>query len=156
MAPTAAAPRIHHVGIQTADLKNSVAWYEDFFGCRPSWSLSEFSPLTHSRLPGIRRLTEMIAGDMRVHLFERNGRPAAVPGTSLTQFQHVCVSASAPEDLVRLRQRWIDLFDSGRYTFALPDQPTEIVTDADGVQSFYAYDVNGLEFEFSYLPSDHP
>ena len=27
------------------------------------------------------------------------------------------------------------------------------MTDDDGVQSFYAYDVNGLEFEFTYMPT---
>ena len=42
---------------------------------------------------------------------------------------------------------------SGRYTFALDEQPTDIVVDEDGVRSFYTYDVNGLEFEFTFLPS---
>lgn len=147
------APRFHHVGIQTNDLENCVSWYEDFLGCRPSWSLDRFSELTRSRLPGIRVLTEMVLGDVRLHLFERPGR-AADQGESAIQFQHFCFCVSAAEDLVRLRQRWMELFESGQYSFALDEQPTDVVTDSDGVQSFYAYDVNGLEFEFTYLPSD--
>jgi len=143
----------HHVGVQTTDLANATAWYEDFFGCRPSWTLTTFSDLTHSRLPGIRRLTELAVGDVRVHLFERIGRAAISPRDSITQFQHVCLSVDNPEHLVTMRQHWIDLYDSGKYTFALDEPPTDVVVDSDGVQSFYAYDVNGLEFEFTYVPA---
>jgi catechol 2,3-dioxygenase-like lactoylglutathione lyase family enzyme len=144
--------RFHHVGIQTNDLDNSVAWYEEFLGCQRAWTLDRFSELTLSRLPGIRALTEMVVGDIRLHLFERPGR-AADPAESATQFQHFCFRVSVPEELVTLRQRWIELYESGRYTFALDEQPTDIVTDNDGIQSFYTYDVNGLEFEFTFLPS---
>jgi len=147
-------PRFHHVGIQTRDLQNSVAWYADFLGCRSAWSLSNFSDLTLSRLPGIKRLVEMVVGDTRIHLFERDGRPAPEAGESVTQFQHICLMVDSPEKLTMLRQRWIDLFKSGSYSFALNDQPSEVVTDEDGVQSFYAYDVNGLEFEFTYCQND--
>ena len=152
---TATIPRpssCHHVAIQTNDLENCSAWYEEFFGCRRSWSLSKFSELTHSRLPGIRRLMEVAVGDVRMHLFERDGRPAPDPAESVTQFQHVCLSVGAAEDLAALRRRWIELFQSGRYSFALTEQPTEVVVDDDGVQSFYAFDVNGLEYEFTYVP----
>ncbi|GAA2586400.1 VOC family protein [Dactylosporangium fulvum] len=146
-------PRFHHVGVQTNDLENSVRWYEDFLGCERAWTLDQFSELTRSRLPGIRTLTEMVFGNVRVHLFERPGR-ASEPAESAVQFQHFCFCVNAPEDLERLRQRWIELYESGRYTFALDEQPTDIVVDADGVQSFYTYDVNGLEFEFTFMPSD--
>jgi catechol 2,3-dioxygenase-like lactoylglutathione lyase family enzyme len=145
-------PRFHHVGIQTDDLDNAVAWYQDFLGCRPSWSLDRFSELTRSRLPGIRTLTELVLGDLRLHLFERPGR-AADPRQSAIAFQHFCLRMDDPADLVRLRERWIALHASGRYAFAVDEPPTDVVTDADGVQSFYAYDVNGLEFEFTYLPT---
>jgi catechol 2,3-dioxygenase-like lactoylglutathione lyase family enzyme len=149
----APVPRFHHIAVQTNDLDNCAVWYQDFFGCRPSWSLEKFSELTHSRLPGIVRLVELVVGDVRVHLFERPGRSAPPPGESVVAFQHLCMAAGSSEELVAWRQRWLALFASGRYTFVLADQPTEIVTDADGTQSFYAYDVNGLEFEFTYLPS---
>jgi catechol 2,3-dioxygenase-like lactoylglutathione lyase family enzyme len=145
-------PAFHHIAIQTNDLDNSVSWYEQFFGCRQAWSLSAFSELTTSRLPGIRRLTEVVIGDGRVHLIERHGQPAVRPGDSVVQYQHFCLSVDTPEDLAALRQRWIDLYRSGRYSFALCEQPTEIVVDSDGVQSFYAYDPNGLELEFTHVP----
>ena len=146
-------PRFHHVGVQTTDLGNSVRWYGDFLGCEPAWTLDLFSELTRSRLPGIRSLTEMVLGDVRIHLFERPGR-GSDPAESAVQFQHFCFSVDAAEDLARLRRRWINLHASGSYTFALDEPPTEIVVDADGVQSFYAYDVNGLEFEFTFVPGD--
>lgn len=142
----------HHIGIQTDDLDNSLAWYQDFLGFCATWSLTDFSELTRRRLPGIRRLVEMTIGSLRLHLFERAGRPASEPGDSLTQFQHVCLAVDSADELVTLRDRWIDLFNAGRFSFAFTDQPTEVVTDDDGVHSFYAYDVNGLEFEFTYIP----
>jgi catechol 2,3-dioxygenase-like lactoylglutathione lyase family enzyme len=145
-------PTFHHVGIQTNDLENSVRWYEDFLGCEKAWTLDRFSELTRSRLPGIRALTEMVFGTVRIHLFERAGR-ISDPAESAIQFQHLCLRVNAADELVTLRRRWTDLYESGRYMFALDEQPTDIVIDADGVQSFYAYDVNGLEFEFTYLPS---
>jgi catechol 2,3-dioxygenase-like lactoylglutathione lyase family enzyme len=145
--------RFHHVGVQTNDLDNSVHWYADFLGCERAWTLDQFSELTRSRLPGIRTLTEMALGDMRFHLFERPGRKSE-PAESAVQFQHFCFCVDAPEDLDRLRRRWIELYESGRYTFTLDEQPTAIVVDDDGVRSFYAYDVNGLEFEFTFVPSD--
>jgi len=145
-------PQFHHIGIQTNDLENSLSWYQDFLGLQARWSLSKFSQLTHSRLPGIRQLVEISIGGLRLHLFEREGRPAGDPGESVTQFQHVCLAVDSPGELVTLRDRWIGLFENGHYSFALTDQPTEVVTDDDGVQSFYAYDVNGLEFEFTYAP----
>ena len=37
--------------------------------------------------------------------------------------------------------------DRGEYVPML-----KIVIDGDGVSSFYAYDVNGLEFEFTHIP----
>lgn len=144
-------PRFHHVGVQTNDLENSVRWYGDFLGCRRAWSLDQFSELTRSRLPGIHGLTEMVLGDVRFHLFGRPGRKSE-PAESAVQFQHFCFSVSAADDLVRLRQRWIELYESGHYTFAIDEQPTDIVIDEDGVQSFYTYDVNGLEFEFTFVP----
>lgn len=149
-------PSFHHIGIQTDDLGNSSSWYRDFFGCSQSWSLDTFSELTRSRLPGIVSLVEMVVGDIRIHLFERPGRAAIHPRDSVIQFQHVCVAANSADELRDWRQRWLRLFGSGKYTFAFAEEATEIVTDDDGIQSFYAYDVNGLEFEFTYAAGDAP
>lgn len=160
MLPSRPAPvsplRFHHVAVQTDDLDNCISWYQDFFTCRPTWTLDEFSELTRSRLPGIVRLTEVTMGDIRLHLFERPGRAAPHPNDSTTQFQHVCLYVETGDELPVWRERWLELYASGRYRFAFDDLPSEIVTDADGTQSFYAFDVNGLEFEFTYLPGEHP
>ena len=145
------APRLHHIAIQTRDLENAKAWYEDFFGCRASWSLSTFNDVTLSRLPGIQRLIEMVVGETRLHLFERPS-PGLASG-NVMQFQHVGFSVESSAELLRLRKLWLELFASGRYQFAVDSLPTEIVTDADGSQNFYALDVNGLELEFVYQPS---
>ncbi|OZV77357.1 dioxygenase [Micromonospora echinospora] len=144
--------RFHHLAVQTTDLNNSVSWYRDYLGAEQVWSLDDFSELTRSRLPGIRAMAEVAVGDIRIHLFERPGG-AADPATSRSQFQHLCIRVRSVEELAAMRQRWTDLRSTGRYSFALDEQPTDIVTDSDGVQSFYTYDVNGLEFEFTYMPS---
>jgi catechol 2,3-dioxygenase-like lactoylglutathione lyase family enzyme len=150
---TSSVSRLHHVGIQTVDLDNSIAWYRDFFGCRPTWTAAEFSAVTRDRLPGIVRLTEVVAGDLRLHLFERAGRG---PEDGQVQFQHLCVAVDSATELTRWRERWLELFESGRYTFARPGAPTEIVVDDRDVRSFYCFDVNGLEFEFTHIPEEAP
>jgi catechol 2,3-dioxygenase-like lactoylglutathione lyase family enzyme len=150
--PAACAPRFHHIAIQTGDLDNCVAWYQDFFGGRVSWSLSTFSETTRSRLPGIRRLIEIFVGSVRLHLFERPVNRAAQPMASVAQFQHVCVSVISHAELMTWRDRWLALYASGSYEFAVSGRPTEIAVAANGDESFYAFDVNGLEFEFTYEP----
>jgi len=144
--------RFHHVGVQTTDLANAVAWYRAFFGAEQAWALTTFSELTRSRLPGIRELVELGVGPVRLHLFERPGGAAPAPTVSVTGFQHVCLGVESPDQLVTMRDRWLDLYRSGDYRFALAEEATPVVVDDDGVRSFYAYDVNGLEFEFTYVP----
>ena len=146
---------LHHIGIQTDDLDNSVDWYRSFFGCEQQWSLSKFSELTLRRLPGIRTLVELTTAGLRFHVFERPGRTAD-PAVSSVGYQHVCIGVDRPEDLTMLRDRWLRLYRSGRYRFQVAELPTAVVADADGVLSFYAYDVNGLEFEFTFVPRPAP
>ncbi|WP_031068418.1 VOC family protein [Streptomyces sp. NRRL WC-3742] len=150
MARPAAAPDFHHIALQTFDLDNSIAWYRDYFGCHPTWATDKFSELTRSRLPGILRMAEVALGPAHFHLFERE-EPAGTTPPSATgiQFQHVCLSLDAPADLPVWRERWNELFASGRYVFLRPEEPTEIVVDDMGTHSFYCLDVNGLEFEFT-------
>lgn len=149
-------PRVHHIAIQTRDLENCQAWYRDYFGCEVSWSLGAFSELTRRRLPGIRQLVELVVGDVRLHLFERAASRAHEAGANVTQFQHVCVSVGSRGELARWRDRWLELFASGRYRFARPEPPSEIVVDDAGVASFYALDVDGLELELTYDPGGAP
>lgn len=144
---------LHHLAVETADLDNCVAWYTDFFGGTAAWSLDAFSDLTRDRLPGISRLTEVVAAGTRFHLFTRTVSYAR-PHPDTFQFQHVCMTVATVEELRGWRDRWQRLFDSGRYVFVRPEPPTEIVVDSDGVSSFYAYDVNGLEYEFTHIPAE--
>ncbi|MCP3801906.1 VOC family protein [Allokutzneria sp. A3M-2-11 16] len=143
---------IHHVGVQTADLENSINWYQEFFGCTVSWTLDQFSALTHSRLPGIERLAELVHGDVRVHLFSLRPGQETRPPAEVNQFQHVCFQVTAAAELEVWRSRWLELFASGDYTFAVPEGPTEIDVDKDGIRSFYLLDPNGLEYEFTHIP----
>jgi catechol 2,3-dioxygenase-like lactoylglutathione lyase family enzyme len=146
---------LHHLAVETADLDNSVAWYTNFFGGTVSWTLDAFSELTRHRLPGIVRLTEVVACPVRFHLFTRDvdyTRPVA----DVLQFQHVCLVTDSLRSLASWRGRWQRLYASGAYSFACTEPATEIVTDAGQVSSFYAYDVNGLEFEFTHDPNKAP
>ncbi|MGD9484181.1 VOC family protein [Streptomyces sp. TRM70308] len=154
-APPALAPRIHHVGVQTADLDNCLTWYQEFFGAEKRWELDRFSDLTLSRLPGIGRLVEVAVGDLRFHLFDRSDHDRRVPPEESHQFQHVCLRVDEPDELTAVRERWIELYDSGRFAFARQDGPTEVVVDEDGVRSLYLFDVNGLEYEFAHVPEGH-
>lgn len=151
---TSGKPGFHHIGVQTADLENSLAWYTDFFRGQVNWSLDHFSELTLSRLPGIVRLVEVTAAGLRFHLFERAGQDTPLPLRRARQFQHVCLDTDSLAEIQAWRARWIDLHDSGKYEFAFPDQPSYIDTDSSGVSSFYCLDPDGLEFEFTHLPDD--
>jgi catechol 2,3-dioxygenase-like lactoylglutathione lyase family enzyme len=149
-------PALHHLAVQTADLANALAWYTDFLGCRQAWTLSRFSELTLSRLPGITSLAELVCGTTRFHLFERRepaGPPLPQVSPMAQQFQHVCLQAGSHDALVVWRERWLALHATGRYVFALDERPTDVVIDDDGIESFYCRDVNGLEFEFTYVPA---
>lgn len=145
-------PRVDHVGVQTADLENCLHWYEQFFGAERKWELDRFSELTLSRLPGIGRLIEVAVGDLRFHLFDRSDHNRRTPDADSYQFQHVCLRVDTPEELSTVRDRWIELYESGRFAFAREDPPTDIVVDDEGVLSLYLFDVNGLEYEFTYVP----
>ena len=70
----------------------------------------------------------------------------------MNQFQHVCLELSSPELLASYRTRWFELYESGDYRFERPEPASEIVIDDRGVQSFYALDPNGLEYELTFVP----
>lgn len=153
VSPAPLTGAIDHIGVQTPDLANSLAWYQDFLGCTVSWEMNGgFSALSRRRLPGLSRLVEVAVADIRLHLFTRDSGPGAPPAAEANQFQHVCLRVTTAEELRRWRRHWFSLYESGRYTFTRPEPASEIDTDAEGAQSFYAYDVNGLEYEFSHLP----
>ena len=151
--PAAQGPGFHHVGVQAVDLDQSVNWYLDFFGGRLNWSLDRFSELTLSRLPGITRLVEIEAAGLRFHLFERPGRPMSRRDADASQFQHVCISAGSLAEVENWRARWVELYETGKYAFTSPEPPSRIDTDGTGISSFYFFDPNGLEFEFTHIPA---
>lgn len=144
---------IDHVGVQTMDLDNAVGWYQEFLGCTVSWELTDgFSDLSRQRLPGLARVVEVAVGDIRLHLFTRDAGAHEPPAAEVNQFQHLGIRVSSPQELRLWRDRWVELYQSGRYTFIRTEPATEIDIDGEGMQSFYVYDVNGLEIEFSWLP----
>lgn len=152
-APAPPRPAVHHIAVQTAHFDRSIAWYREFFGCEVSWTLDRFSELTRSRLPGISQLAELAAGGTRFHVFSRGAGFDRPPPRDTQQFQHICLEAATADALAAWRDRWLGIYESGRYEFAVAEPATDIVVDDDGVQSFYCRDVNGLEYEFTYDPA---
>ncbi|MEU0009342.1 VOC family protein [Streptomyces sp. NPDC006314] len=152
--PDPAQLTLHHLAVQTADLDASISWYRDFLGADVTWTLDTFSDLSMERLPGLSGLAEVVVGGLRFHLFTRGPEHAAGPPADTNQFQHACIEVRSPEQLRLWRERWIEVYETGGYTFVRDVPPTEIVVDSDGVESFYAFDVNGIEFEFTYLPGE--
>ncbi|MCE7000412.1 VOC family protein [Saccharothrix sp. S26] len=146
------AMKFNHIAIQTDDVDATITWYREFLGTTVEWELDTFSELTHARLPGIKRLVELRAGDVRLHVFDRTDHSLRGPGERDYQFQHVGILVDDPRELVRLREQWLRAREATDLKWLRDDPPSEIVTDADGMQSLYVLDPNGLEFEFLYLP----
>lgn len=144
---------LHHIAVQTFDLENSPDWYRNFLGCAHTWSTNKFSELFRARLTGLVRIAEVVGNGTRFHLFERTGCTITKRFADDAQFQHVHLTVDSADELLEWRLRWRELYDSLRCRYALPDQPTEVVVD-DDMHTFYCFDVNGLEFEFSSMPGD--
>jgi len=144
--------RIDHIAIQASNLAQSESWYCDLFGLERRWELTSFADRTKKRLPGIQRLVELAAGDIRLHIFDRSRdeTPWSLDERA-PQFQHIAVAFASIDELHEVRKRWVELYSSGRYTFALDEQPTAVSSDGDGVSSFYAFDLDGLEIEFVHV-----
>ncbi|MFC4494587.1 VOC family protein [Streptomyces ovatisporus] len=148
MNALAIAPKVHHIAVQTDDVESTVTWYQEFLDAEAQWTLTEFSPLTRSRLPGIGKLVELKAGDVRFHVFDRSGHTRHGPDPRGFQFQHIGIVVDRHEDLVALRERWLRLRERGDVRWSRDEPPSDIVTDDDGMQSLYVLDPNGLEMEF--------
>jgi catechol 2,3-dioxygenase-like lactoylglutathione lyase family enzyme len=146
--------KFNHIAIQTSDVESTIRWYEEFIGTAVEWSLDTFSPLTHARLPGIRKLVELKKGDLRFHVFDRAEHTQEGPRLLDFQFQHLGIAVERPEELVELRERWLRLRESADVRWNRDEPPSDIVRDPDGMQSLYVLDPNGLELEFVYLPGE--
>jgi catechol 2,3-dioxygenase-like lactoylglutathione lyase family enzyme len=147
-----AALEIDHLAVQTANMDACVRWYKEFFGCTESWTMEEFAPLSHKRLPGLLRVTELATPSLKFHIFTRRHGQHEPSVAEANQFQHVCVRVDSPAQLRRWRDRWFALLPAYRGLFAVAEPASEIDIDARGVHSFYARDINGLEYEFTCLP----
>lgn len=145
--------KLDHVGIQTADFENTVQWYKDFYGCEETWSRTaeQLPPAIQRRMPLSTRLVELCKNEVRFHVFDMV-TDEVQPARQLVNLEHYCVEVETLEELKELRQRWIDLFNSKKYTFKRDDMPTELIPSSDGMQGFYAHDPNGIELEAFYLP----
>lgn len=143
--------RFHHLAIATADLDTAVKWYESYFGAECRWALSEFAPLTRDRAPGITRMVELAFGGVFLHMYET---PLAEEKDAWFKGEHFCLQVDTLDELHELRQRWFDLADSGEFPSVAP--ATEVITDKDGIASFYGRDVTGLEFEVTFDPGSEP
>ncbi|MFG2884435.1 VOC family protein [Streptomyces sp. NPDC048297] len=149
-APVAA---IHHVALVTHDAQNLSAWYRDLLGFEHRWTLTAFSELTRRRLPGIQKIEELRLGDFRIHLLEVPSAGPSTPVVHTANYQHLCLVLRSPEELRELRDRWEEKSRGGRYSFRTDPDLTDIVVDSDGVHSFYAFDPDGLEWEFTCIPA---
>lgn len=148
--------QFHHVAILTADLESSIRWYKEFYGCDVSWTLSTFSSLTERRIPGITSLAELTVCGIRFHIFTRGPEYNAPTPLEVNQFHHICLAVPSLEELRSWRERWLAISDAGIYSYVRQDQATEIVIDSEGVHSFYAHDINGVEYEFTFEPAPSP
>lgn len=147
-------PSFNHIAIQTDDVESTIRWYEELIGATVEWSLDSFSPLTNARLPGIRKLVELKTGNLRLHVFDRAEHSQEGPRPLDFQFQHLGIGVQRPDQLVEVRDRWLRLRESADLQWHRDEPPSDIVCDADGMQSLYVLDPNGLELEFVYLPGE--
>ncbi|MFL1377189.1 MULTISPECIES: VOC family protein [unclassified Nocardiopsis] len=147
------APKFNHIAIQTDDVDATIRWYEDFLDATVEWKLDTFSPLTLERLPGIRKLVELKAGEVRFHVFDRSDHSRSGPSPLDYQFQHLGIEVDDPAHLVELRERWLRVRESSTgIRWNRDEPPSEIVVDSDGMRSLYVLDPNGLEIEFIHFP----
>jgi catechol 2,3-dioxygenase-like lactoylglutathione lyase family enzyme len=142
MTPT---PTADHIAIRVTSLSISVPWYTRYFSGREMWTLTEFSDLTRSRLPGISTLVEIAAGEVKFHLFEQD-ETVAGPAGLRAGFQHIGMRVGSLDELEQLRDRWVELsldpqvVTSGSASELTADATTKTV-------SFYCTDPDGTEFE---------
>lgn len=136
---------VDHIAVRVSSLSASVPWYTRFFAGRQTWALTEFSDLTRSRLPGISALTEIVAGEVKFHLFEQQ-IAASAGNAGYGDVQHVGIHVDSINELKALRDRWVEL--SRDPDIAASGSVTELTTDASTrTVSFYCTDPDGTEFE---------
>lgn len=145
-----------HLAIQVegSNLENTIKWYVDFFECKRNWQQSSnFQQLTLDRIPGIQTIVELESSYFRFHLFSKAIISKVVYDN--IQYHHIGFAAKSSDILDRLRAKWIRLQESKQYNFSENTYVTEKIIDSLGVESLYFTDVNGLEYELTFIPAKY-
>lgn len=148
--------KFDHLAVQIPhhQLQNTVKWYKDFFDCKENWSQhSSFEPLTKERIPGIKSIVELESIAFRFHIFTRFPLKETI-AESYIQNHHVGFSVDQALAIDLIKNKWKSLYDSEAYSFSKIAYITEKMIDSLGVHSIYFTDVNGLEFEVTYVPQE--
>lgn len=136
---------VDHIAIRVSSLSASVPWYVRYFAGHRTWTLTEFSDLTRTRLPGISTLVEVVAGDLTFHLFEQEDSAAAGTG-GCGAVQHLGIHVDSVGEVRELHDRWLEL--SLDTNTAPGGSVTELTEDRlNETVSFYCTDPDGTEFE---------
>lgn len=149
--------KLHHVAYQVEDLALTVKWYNEMFGAKENWKMEGgFSDTTLKRLPNIKTLVELQAGEVRWHIFDRGSvvSPLLRP-TQQPEYQHVCIGVSQIEELEVFRQKWQELYFNFKEQYQkMATAPAQlcsnIIVEDNGSAEFYCLDPNGLEIEMFY------
>lgn len=144
-----------HLAIQIPSnkIKNTIDWYTEFFNCKHIWTQStSFAPLTLSRIPGILKIVELESSFFRFHIFTKE----VVNNSTVeeyTQYHHLGFSVNSSNELLFLIEKWKKLHISKKFVFVEGAYVTDLLIDAIGIESIYFTDVNGLEYEVTYIPN---
>ena len=68
------------------------------------------------------------------------------------QNHHLGFSVKTSNEIDQIIEKWNKLYQSQRYLFVQNAYITNKIRDSVGVESAYFTDVNGLEFEITYVP----
>lgn len=144
-----------HLAIQVCNsrLETTVSWYEDFFACRKVWQQStDFQDLTLQRLPGLTSIVELTSKNFRFHIFSREIED--IVRDNHLQFHHLGFSVNTSEEIDDIRDNWLRIHASNKYSYYSKTYVTEKIVDEIGVESIYFTDINGLEYELTYVPNE--
>ena len=132
--------KLDHVGVQLKNLEQNLNWYQYVFNCEKSWELDQFSHLTLSRLPGIKRLVELKNNDLKLHLFERDD---LTPASNVrAQFQHTAIDVQSKQSIKQIVRRIHETNVS-----SCIESISEIITDDSLMSCCYFMDPEGNEYE---------
>lgn len=149
-------PRLefNHFACQVRNVDATIKWFDRMFGAEETWRMQGgFSETTLSRLPKIKTLAEIKTGNVLWHIFDRvDGVSPLNTPTDSAEFQHMCVSVSCREDIVKICQRWMELYEENKAAYDGMGKPldilcTDIINENDGASGIYFTDPNGLEIE---------